>query len=509
MKSKFFCVVLSISVCNILAVLFYLSHPPRLSPTPPPVGKLHDNYQLQSLGETVSSHELLEVEGLVERCMEAAHLTELPQLPSLLEQAKTNAKYLYEEYRKVIPKRSLDGYRSHCWKAPYSTQWNDTYYSGHIGNTAFIGRLDNRTSKLKDFHKQFPTYQFSTDLVCLPKVFLAGYPKCGSTFTYCFLNKIVYMSLHAFSRSLSLRKEGHFWIRDFYEIPKAGKVGQYLLNFIPGMDQISKSHSKEAIFIDGKINKMHLWPLFQRSEIGNVSNYCLLPVVMPKLIPGSKFIVVMRNPVSRIYSKFWYTCTRLHKIKPLNLESQLEGPEIFHNLTLQKITMFTNCMRDVSVPAISHACQLNEAYSSCIGQRLHLLEKCAQVMDFASANFSPKCFQAKVAEGLYYIHAKKWLSMIPKEDFLFLTLESLSQDPWKNARVILQFLNLKTDIVNSRGRIQEAVKSCRKKQQVLIDYHNDERFKMRRDTKMLLEQFYSPFNKLLSELIGMELPWKS
>ena len=283
----------------------------------------HDRHQLQSWSgsrphdHTVSSYELLEVEGLVERCMEAAHLTELPQSPSLLKQAKTNAKYLYEEYRRVIPKHSLDGYRSHCWKAPYSTRWNDTHCRGHIGNITFHGKMDIRISQLKNLSKQFPTRQFSTNLVCLPKVFLAGYPKCGSTFTYCFLNKIIYMSLHTFSTELSLRKEYRFWIHDFYEIPKAGKVGQYLINFIPGMHQISNSHRKEAIFIDGKIDKMHKWPLFQRSEIGNVSNYCLLPVVMPKLIPGSKFIVIMRNPVSRLYSKFWYSCTRLSNIRPL------------------------------------------------------------------------------------------------------------------------------------------------------------------------------------------------
>ena len=443
-----------------------------------------------------------EIEALVETCMESSHLTELPPSPSLVEQAKTNARYLYEQYRKVIPEDSLDGYRSHCWDASYSTQWNDTHYSGHIGETAFHGKmkdLDIHSKQYKDFSKRFPSHKFSTDRVCLPKVFLTGYPKCGSTFAHCFMNKIIYRSLYNFKTPLSSKKEPHFWVKS-HKIPTAEMLGKYLFYYIPGMKQLHKS---KAIFIDAKVNKMHLWPRFESSE-HDLTNYCLLPAVIPKLIPGSKFVVIMRNPIAKLYSTFWFLCTYDNQPLP-DIRTQLKGPELFHNLTLHKISVFNDCMRDRTVPAFSQACRLNKTYSSCIRQRLHLLERCIhQIMSIKSSS----CFRSKLADGLYYAHVQKWLSINPREDFLFMTLEDLIHDPQHIAKEFLQFLSLKTDLSDSTMEIQRAIDTCGTNVQNQVNYHNDKRLQMRRETKVLLETFYSPFNALLSESIGISLPWK-
>lgn len=526
MKLIFFSIVCLFS-CVILGMQYFLLHQDTTMATTrkkphtrhSPRQEKISLHPASERGLLASSEQLSEIEGLVEQCMETTHITDFFRSPSLLEQAKANAKYMYQEYRKVIPATSLAGHRSHCWRDSYSAHWNDSHYSSRIGNTTYHGELndlDIHRRQFREFSAMFPSRKFESDLVCLPKVFMTGYPKCGSSFAHCFTNKLIYRSLYKYNTLLSSKKEPHFWVIEStkgipnsgkYEIPTAEKIGKYLFYFIPGLKQISKFGSKDAIFVDAKVNKMFKWPLFEKSQ-HNLTNYCLLPTVIPKMLPGSKFIVIMRNPVTMLYSVFWYTCTYHDKPLPAML-NRLKGPDIFHDRVVHKIKVFNNCMRDTSSPAISHVCELDD-YSSCIKERLHLLEKCAHAITFNMASPEmPNCGRTRVSAGLYYAHIRKWFSILPRKDFLILTLEELIRNPPENAREILQFLDLNTDIADSKSKIQEAVGACTIKAntQVLIDYHHDKRFQMRTDTKALLESFFSPFNDLLSKLVGRSLPW--
>lgn len=86
---------------------------------------------------------MVEVEDLVEKCMKEANLSIVIQSPSIVEQAKSNARYLYDQYRRIIPQHSLDGYKSHCWKEMFSTQWDQRTYSGNIGNMTFSRKTED------------------------------------------------------------------------------------------------------------------------------------------------------------------------------------------------------------------------------------------------------------------------------------------------------------------------------------------------------------------------------
>ena len=46
---------------------------------------------------------------------------------------------------------------------------------------------------------------------CLPKIFLLGYPKCGSTYLYCLLRKILKLALSV-SEYCEVVKEPHWWV---------------------------------------------------------------------------------------------------------------------------------------------------------------------------------------------------------------------------------------------------------------------------------------------------------
>ena len=73
------------------------------------------------------------VEEAVQQCMTISNFDRSVNL-SL---SQTNARYLYDEYRKVVQEQSLDGHLSHCWRTSYSVQWSGSHVDGHVGNRTF------------------------------------------------------------------------------------------------------------------------------------------------------------------------------------------------------------------------------------------------------------------------------------------------------------------------------------------------------------------------------------
>ena len=315
---------------------------------------------------------------------------------------------------------------------------------------------------------------FSSPFVCLPKIFIAGFSKCGSTFLYCFLNKIIYSSLGV--RPSESEKEVHWWVEAGYKPkphkPIASDIGKYILNFARGLDAMEKSQYN-MVMIDGSPNILWSWPRFYPNE--GLVNYCLLPSIIPQVLPTSKFIVVMRNPLDMLYSAFWFSCT-MRGIK-LSMTTRLKGPEIFHERIVEKIKQFNNCTKSYS------------------------LDRCVFHVSFNIFNGTTdlkRCGRSRLDMALYYVHVRKWLSIVPRDKFLFLTLEEISTDSHKVAKKIIQFLELPVP------HVTDYETSCfhSLNTQESIDYHNDPRLQMRADTRDYLKRFFRPFNQKLAELIS-------
>jgi hypothetical protein len=461
-----------------------------------------------SYGVTESAGRSSGVRGLAQDCIAAAHLDSVLDSNFSVEQAMDNAEYLFKEFGKLIPEKSLDGYRSHCWLRSFFVQWTKYHWHGYIGNISFSKETEDKQSRLKPLlRKSIPVRKYSSKLVCLPNVFLAGFPKCGSTFLYCFITKLV--ALDTKLSQMNTLKEPHFWAvasaRGTKHMPSAEDLGGYLLNFVPGLKQIQDFKRPKGMVMDGTPNTMFNWPRFRNAE-HDLTNYCILPAVLPRLLPNSKFVVIMRNPVKMLYSAFWFSCTTIGKKLPE--ETVLMGPGLFHERVVSKIAMFNKCMRDKSVPSISHTCEVNSNYNLCIGERLHLLERCSHKITFNL--YSPElkgCGRSRIAMGLYYVHVKKWLSIVPKDRFLFLTLEGLVDNPLGTAHKIQDFLGLKTEI--DHDSMKHILNSCYENSQTSVDYKHDPKLQMRNDTKLTLEHFYYPFNSLLADITGnSELLWR-
>ena len=443
---------------------------------------------------------VLSIEEKVENCMRMANLDSEP----LLTQARDNARYLLDEYRKVIPAEGLPGHKSHCWLAAYTADWTQQLH-GRTGNVSYsIPSLHYYpySTHIFPFIKNKYQLTFNSSVVCLPKVFVIGYEKCGSTFIFSVIDNLISMSTDNWKQR-QIAKEPQFWARfEAYEpgkihLPTAGDLGRYVVNYIPGIHQVSKQNRTDVVMIDGTPNYATEWPVFTKNN-SNMSNYCLLPAALPTLLPDSKYVAILRNPIDMVYSNFWWSCAK----NGIPIPNANEGPDIFHSRITAKIHTFNNCMRNESVASIASPCPLDESYGSCVKTRMHLLDQCAGKI--VSNQFSPempKCGESSLYYGMYYVHIRKWLSAVGRENLLVLTLEELNQFPSKVAGDILTFLDLNTTIATREDLVKRAMKDGDTNTGKQFDYKSKATHHMRNDTKAALEVFYHPFNSLLSELL--------
>lgn len=414
----------------------------------------------------------------LDRCLSAANLTSYFTQNDLLYTAKSNAQRLITSLRQSIPTEFTSTYSSPCWESrldmktcgskndlPCSFPWFGV--EGHFGTQSYKLLLFSVDLHLFSALKNRYPVGFSSSLVCLPKVFLAGFPKCGSSYVYCLLQKLA-------GHRQSLMKEPHFWVlRGPFEshrlFPHDDKdLTMYLVNFQPSVEvEIESSFS---LPIDGSPNLLFQWPQYGSHE--GIVNYCLIPAVLPQVLPESKFIVVMRNPVDMLYSAFWFSCS--DRAVNLSRKDQLQMPHMFHKRALTKINMFKNCIHSAPV------------------------DKCMEDI-FTKLNSSKEdCGRLRLEVGFYYLHIRKWLAVVPRKQFLFLTTEEL-KSPTNVEMKIFDFLDVGLHLNLQQGNAQD--KNFCKNIQKTYDYHHDPELRMKDVTRKILTVFFKPYNRKLAALL--------
>ena len=442
------------------------------------------------------------------KCLDITNMAQTVNKRSL---ALKNAQYLYEEYRTIIPTHFLSNVSNHCWRMHFDVMSSDNSFHGHLGPVKLTGGLLQGPKSLRGPLQVLQSRpfngKFSTDLVCLPSVFLIGFPKCGSTYFWCFLKTLLRSATDTSIQSpIEIEKEPHFWVKGaanvtrYIKTPRAKDIGEYLLNFLHGLKKLSETAGSFNVpFVDGSPNTIFNWPRFDQQHPPDV-NYCIIPSVLPELLPGSKFVVVMRNPLHMLYSSFWFSCTGLGHT--LTREVQEKAPTIFHQRAKSKIDRFLNCMVDEQHP---RPCSIEDkdSYSVCIRQRLHLLDTC--VVDITYIEFEdplPECGKARIDTVLYFSHIRKWLSIVPRSSMFFLSLEKLIAEQKTVASELLTFLGYFPS-KNILKRLEVADSLCLSSENVqkIIDYKRDPKLAMKEDTTDMLQTFFEPFNSLLSDLL--------
>ena len=417
----------------------------------------------------------------LDSCLSASNLTEYFTRNNLLSKARNNAEHFITTLRQVVPRSFHSNYSSPCWHTRlYLSHCNSSSgrscpvpaVRGRLGTLNYVHLnylLESRlASELKTRYPQGLT----SNLVCLPKVFLAGFPKCGSSYLFCLLEKL------SAGAGGGLAKEPHFWVPrgpfGAHQSPHLStNLVPYLLNFLPTVD--AELELRFSLPIDASPNLLFQWKLYKRNE--GLVNYCLTPSVLPVILPDTKFVVVMRNPVDMLYSAFWYSCSDMN-IR-LGDRHTLRMPHEFHEKVLRKIEIFRNCTRSSPVD------KCMEDVFRKLGESVHY------------------CGRIRLEIGFYFLHIRKWLAVVPRQQFLFLATEHLDRDKDELVGGVSKFLGLSNTHLNPLGEETEHRfgSSFCENVQTRYDYHRDSRLRMREDTRKILSDFYAPYNRELAALL--------
>ena len=426
----------------------------------------------------------------MDTCLATTNMSAYFQQMNLLENARSTAGQLLLNIRQVIPKFDAP-YTVPCWKTKFIAKHDShrQYVTGSVGgfNFSYINRRalnEQNIFKNVQWRKHNPKHWYiEQSSACLPKIFLLGYPKCGSTFLYCLLRR-VFKYTPGIKGRCEGTKEPHWWIipgpRTRIQPLEPDYISMYLLNFYPAVSFWDRR--LPVMTIDASPNLMFQWPRHFPNE--SVQNYCLVPSLMPVILPDSRYFVIMRNPISMLYSAFWFSCTSIG----YNLNSvKYKGPNLFHERITAKIEIFNECKNQ--------------------GQPLDMCVD-AVAPNLVSPEL-PKCGRTRLEMGLYYFHTRKWLSVIPRSRIHFFTLEEVaSQDPTVTADVIIDFLELPRP--SGRAVLDKDDLRCNENSQSKVDYKHDPRLQMRPDTRQILEDFFQPYNQMLAELLGDDkFLWRS
>ena len=454
------------------------------------------------------SNELSQVLNNIDTCMKTA---DIGSDISLLNTSRRNAELFLNEYRKVIPKKSLSGYASHCWNIEYNISVSKTLHKnvfGNIGDIKFeYSGFQIRENAVKDLNDLF-VGTFTSSTVCLPNIYLLGVEKCGTTFLWCFITKLMngVRDLHFYQ----IVKEPYFWTPlDYANFqPNASQIGSsYIPNFIRAL---VPGHGidvhKNISLIDACPSTIMEWPIFQSKEPA-MSNYCLYPSVFPAMFPRAKFIISLRNPVTLMYSAFWWSFKTATACIPPDKEAvkavvvnHTKGPELFHKRVLEKINMFLKCMTDKSSAEARVPCEILNTtvtdYSFCIRQRSHLLSTCVH-----GITNRRQLTEVVIHRGMYYVHVRKWLSIIPRERLLIIKFEDLTVDLIQSTKDIHHFLKPDVDLEVLKRMKKDFLQGCHTNEND-VDYKHDPALQMKISTKQVLEKFFRPFNIMLSESLN-------
>ena len=374
------------------------------------------------------------------------------------------AKYLHAWYEFVPHQDAV----SNCW---YAQNFNSL--PGHIRKkmkelATFVdapAQFANETEMIlanifkygnKTLFSSYPTNHF----FCLPRSFLIGFPKCGTTLLY------EYIQSHPLFANPQV-KEGQFW-REFVKTSKHQsrelEILLYLFHFSDAAHKIRRNPRMFTIDASASTVFAASQPLQNVEE-----DMCFVPLLIRKTLPNSKFIIIMRNPIDRLWSDFWYFCPP-SKWSSYNIQENAAA-EIFHNQTLKALKDFNDCVSS------------NYTFFYCI------------TVSGSISGEEAACNSLRLGLSIYYPHILRWSSVFPKKQLLLIRIEDLISDSAKTMNLVWTFLEVP---LHNRRIIKERVNSN------LWITKGKYNFQMLLTTKIILKQFFSAHNRMLARLLDDE-----
>lgn len=293
---------------------------------------------------------------------------------------------------------------------------------------------------------------------CLPYFYIAGMPKSGTTDFYRRIN--VHPDIVKCQR-----KEPHWWTRiRFQQLWKTNHSS--FSNYIDLFDgaaekiQMDKQHKK----ITSDASASTLWDNdFWNRLPGNANQSepdLLIAHYIHHMTPNIKVIVILRNPIDRLFSDYLY-----FGLYNKSLEN-------FHERVKNSISVYENCFRNETV----RRCVYNRNLSLVAGVRLRI--------------------------GLYWVYLKDWMSVFPKENFYIVKTEDYAKCIKCTFAKVFRFLGL-PQLNKSSVNFMESIPKANTRR-----YKDTTMGRMWNETYELLRKFYQPHNEKLVNLINRpEFDW--
>ncbi|KAL6081403.1 hypothetical protein STEG23_012008 [Scotinomys teguina] len=374
----------------------------------------------------------------------------------------------------VIPSKFLPNSKSPCWYEEFSGRnTTDPYltnsyvlYSKRFRSTfdalrkVFWGHLSHVHGK----HFR---------LRCLPHFYIIGQPKCGTTDLYDRLR------LHP-EVKFSAIKEPHWWTRKRFGIVRLRDglrdrypVEDYLDLFDLAAHQIHRGLQAASVEQQSKMNKIiigeasastmwdnNAWTFFYDNSTDGEPPF-LTQDFIHAFQPEAKLIVMLRDPVERLYSDYLYFASSINL--PMTFTRRWRRP--------------CSCLK---IACWTIHCGL------CLQQHLN--------------NAMPVRLQV----GLYAVYLLDWLTVFNKEQFLILRLEDHASNVKYTMHRVFQFLNL--------GPLSEKQEALMTKSPASNTRRPEDRSlgPMWPITQKILQDFYGPFNTRLVQVLDDEaFAWKT
>ncbi|XP_041803770.1 carbohydrate sulfotransferase 15-like [Chelmon rostratus] len=365
----------------------------------------------------------------------------------------------------VIPRHFLPGVKSPCWYEEISSERStDPYRDNRY--CLFVQKYKSLCNKMRpNFHEHLQHRDGKLfRLRCLPYFYIIGQPKCGTTDLYYRLkmHPEVQYSIIKESQWWTRRRFGYTHVKDGFK--KIIPVEDYLDLFDVAAQHIQEEmsrnssgdhHMTQFVTVEASPSTMwdnQVWSYVHRDRKETEPGF-LTQDFIHALQPGAKLIVILRDPVERLYSDYLYF--RMGK----------ESVEDFHQKAMKSVQLFQSCLSERSLRSCVHNRRLLDA------------------------------MPVKLHAGLYVVFLLDWLSVFHRDQILVLRLEDYAADKRATLQKAFDFLGLsplsveleeevmKNHVANSRG-----VKD--KKLGPMLPATRD-----------LLREFHQPFNRKLASVL--------
>lgn len=236
----------------------------------------------------------------------------------------------------------------------------------------------------------------------------------------------------------------------------------------------------------------------ETTNIGHSEPMHLTPHKIHHITPHAKIIILIRDPVERLYSDYRYYAMKSERFRSVSSSDILQyAADEFHSKVQSAIQWWDMCTEELELPI--RRCAYGIDYPTKL-PKLGLEVNCLNKTDckpFKMYWNGPSADRLRI--GLYHIFLRDWLKVFPKSNLLILKYEEYIKNPiMVLEKKVLPFLELEP----FTAKIKYYLKVMNK-----IGLRGNKSYlqmQMRNDTRKLLESFYREPNNLLVELLDDE-----